>query len=368
MNVHLNNLGLEIELDGSRAYFNYYWLRDNCPSGWDADTQERVFDILQQPDDLRALSADIEGQLLRVVWPDGHQSEYSLEWLRQWQAGDLHNDPAIRHRRPWYSDHYAAMQRFDYIRLMQSEAALADWARCLLEEGVCLVLDMPDSNSALQSLCERLGHVRPTFSGYCFDVKAKQQPVSLSYTAAALELHTDIPAEELPPGIQFLHCRVNDVSGGDSFFVDAVAVANDLKQMHPDYFATLTQLKVPFRYTDRDHDVRARQKIIELDAEIGEVSGINFSQHMAGVFDLPPSQMDEFYPAFRKFGQMLQHHKYLMSFRLNAGECIVFDNHRVAHGRSAYDETSGDRYLRGCYIDRGELRSTYRVLCSRHDD
>ena len=45
-----------------------------------------------------------------------------------------------------------------------------------------------------------------------------------------------------------------------------------------------------------------------------------------------------------------------------AGECMVFDNHRIVHGRMAYSATSGDRYLRGCYADREEMRSTYRAL------
>jgi gamma-butyrobetaine dioxygenase len=53
-----------------------------------------------------------------------------------------------------------------------------------------------------------------------------------------------------------------------------------------------------------------------------------------------------------------------MRFRLNATECIVFDNHRIVHGREAYSATSGERHLRGCYADRGELRSTYRALTS----
>ncbi|HCH33681.1 MAG TPA: hypothetical protein DE045_12125, partial [Oceanospirillaceae bacterium] len=98
----------------------------------------------------------------------------------------------------------------------------------------------------------------------------------------------------------------------------------------------------------------------------GEVSGINFSQHLADIFDFPQRDMDLFYPAFRKFGQMLQDPSYLMTFRLNAGECIVFDNHRIAHGRASYLEGSGARHLRGCYVDRGELRSAYRVLRAQH--
>jgi gamma-butyrobetaine dioxygenase len=85
---------------------------------------------------------------------------------------------------------------------------------------------------------------------------------------------------------------------------------------------------------------------------------------MADMFDLPQRFLDSYYPAFCRFGQKMQSAKYLMRFRLAAGECIVFDNHRVVHGRAAYSATSGDRYMRGCYADRGEMRSTYRALTS----
>ena len=77
---------------------------------------------------------------------------------------------------------------------------------------------------------------------------------------------------------------------------------------------------------------------------------------------LPQDFLDSYYPAFCRFGRMLQSDKYLMRFRLAAGECIVFDNHRIVHGRAAYSATSGERHLRGCYADRGEMRSTYRAL------
>ena len=61
---------------------------------------------------------------------------------------------------------------------------------------------------------------------------------------------------------------------------------------------------------------------------------------------------------------MLQSDRYIMNFTLLAGECIVFDNHRIVHGRAAYSATSGSRFLRGCYADRAEMRSTYRALVS----
>ncbi|UTW11868.1 TauD/TfdA family dioxygenase [Marinobacterium rhizophilum] len=358
--------GLELPLQGSASYFNYFWLRDNCATSWDGETQERTFDILAEPDNLHPESARLNGAYLEIVWCDGHHSRYELQWLERWCRSSHQDDLAVRSRRPWYSDHYSNMARFTYAQVMSNPADVADWAQAMLDDGVALVQGMPDSDEALQSLCELFGVVRPSFSGYAFDVFSKASPENLAYTSKALELHTDLPPEELAPGIQFLHCRINDAQGGDSLFVDATAVANVLKEQYPAYFKLLTEYEVPFRYTTNHQDVRARQRIIELDPGNGEVSGINFSQHLADVFDFPQREMDLFYPAFRKFGQMLQDPAYRMTFRLNAGECIVFDNHRIAHGREAFIDGSGARYLRGCYVDRGELRSTYRVLRARY--
>ena len=365
-NVVLLEQGLELIIQGEVAYFNYFWLRDNCETSWESSTQERTFDILAEADDLSPKSASATDTFLEVEWCDGKQSRYALAWLNRWHKGESHGDIAVRARQPWYADHYANMARFNYAEVMEAPNRVADWAEAMLDEGIALIQGMPNSEQALASLCEQFGMVRPSFSGYAFDVFSKAQPENLAYTSKALELHTDLPAEELAPGIQFLHCRTNDAEGGQSLFVDANAVATALQNEHPEYFKILTEYEVPFRYTTHRQDVRAKQRIIELDPNNGEVSGINFSQHLADIFDFPQRDMDLFYPAFRKFGQMLQDPSYLMTFRLNAGECIVFDNHRIAHGRASYLEGSGARHLRGCYVDRGELRSIYRVLRAQH--
>ena len=107
--------------------------------------------------------------------------------------------------------------------------------------------------------------------------------------------------------------------------------------------------------------MRSYQRVIELDKH-GQVSGLTISQHMLDMIDLPQDLLDSYYPAFCRFGRLLQDDKYVMRFTLRATECIVFDNHRIVHGRAAYSATSGERYLRGCYADRAEMRSTYRAL------
>jgi gamma-butyrobetaine dioxygenase len=45
--------------------------------------------------------------------------------------------------------------------------------------------------------------------------------------------------------------------------------------------------------------------------------------------------------------------RFLSQFHMNAGECIVFDSHRIVHGRETFSAKSGTRHLRDCYTNRG---------------
>lgn len=371
MNIHslsvsdvaLKDKGLEMSLsNGRRAYFNYFWLRDNCPTSFDSQTRERVFDIFHLEAPPQPASAEVADGALQIAWKgEDHVSRYPLDFLAQYSEGRRRADPADLPRKAWYSDHYPSIQRFSHPELMADRNKVAEWLKAMIVEGVAIVTGMPNSDQGLTDLVRLMGHVRPTFFGEYFDVKTHIKPTNLAYTAKALELHTDTPAEETAPGVQFLHCRANSVEGGQNLFLDGVAVANDLREDYPEDFRLLSETDIPY-YCEHDHyDVRSRQRVIELD-EHGQVSGVTISQHMADIFDLPQSFLDSYYPAFCRFGRMLQSDKYLMRFRLEATECIVFDNHRIVHGRAAYSATSGDRHLRGCYADRGEMRSTYRAL------
>jgi gamma-butyrobetaine dioxygenase len=361
--VRLRDKGLDITLpDGRTSYFNYYWLRDNCPTSFDSVTRERTFDIfhLQQPP--RPHTATVEGDALVISWQDeDHVSRLPLAMLATYADGARRPDPADLPRKPWYGDHHPDIARFSQPELMAAPEKVAAWIEAMIVEGIAIVTDMPDSSEGLTETTRLIGHVRPTFFGDYFDVRTHIKPTNLAYTAKALELHTDTPAEEVAPGVQFLHCRVNTVEGGGSLFVDGVAVANDFRRKDPEGFRLLSEIDIPFYCEHSTYDMRSRQRVIELD-HTGEVSGVTISQHMADIFDLSQDLLDEYYPAFCRFGRMLQDERYVMRFLMKAGECLTFDNHRVVHGRAAYSATSGDRYLRGCYTDRAEMRSTYRVL------
>jgi len=363
--VTLHDKGLDVVLpDGRSHYFNYYWLRDNCPSSFDRVTRERTFDIFHLAQAPRPRSAGVEGDALVISWRDeDHVSRLPMTMLMTYAGGARRPDPADLARKPWYADHYARTARFSHAELIADPARVAAWIEALIVEGVAIITGMPDSDAALTQTANLIGQVRPTFFGGYFDVRTHIAPTNLAYTASALELHTDTPAEEAAPGVQFLHCRANTVEGGGSLFVDGVAVANDFRRADPEGFRLLSQLPIPFYCEHDGFDMRSRQLVIELDGK-GDVSGVTISQHMADIFDLPQRVLDDYYPAFRRFGRMLQDPRYVMNFLMQEGECVTFDNHRVVHGRAAYVAASGERYLRGCYVDRAEMRSTYRALVS----
>ena len=51
-----------------------------------------------------------------------------------------------------------------------------------------------------------------------------------------------------------------------------------------------------------------------------------------------------------------------IKFKLEKGDLSMMDNHRLLHGRTAYDPSEGKRYLKGCYIDHDSTEGKLRYL------
>jgi len=52
--------------------------------------------------------------------------------------------------------------------------------------------------------------------------------------------------------------------------------------------------------------------------------------------------------------------------RLNPGECLIFNNRRMLHGRTKFELNGGTRHLEGCYTNLDEFRSRAQVLENQH--
>lgn len=363
--VRLSTKGLFVQLAKGEAYFNYHWLRDACPTAIDPQTRERVFDISSLVAGPQAHAARIEDGVLVIDWVDeAHRTHLSLNELQVFANDGRAPDPADLPRNLWYSDQYDNFKRVRQADAVTTDEGRAALARALVEDGVALVTEMENSDDSLTRLANCLGPVTPSAEGDHFEVRLEIAPTNLAFTAGPLEMHTDLPGEEMAPGEQFLHCRENTVDGGRSLFLDGAAVAKALHAEDPAAFNLLASHDLPFFYRHDGWDYRAHQRVIELDGR-GNVTGVTLSQHLQDNIDLPQDLLDDYYPALCKFIRMMKEDRFLCRFRLNAGECIVFDNHRIVHGREAFSAESGTRHLRGCYTDRGATWSTYRSLASK---
>lgn len=351
--------------DGAATPYPTIWLRDNCPSGLHPQTHERLLDLLSLDPAPHLLSAAQEGDAVRLDYADGHVSRMPIALLDAHRPGRPEADPAAVAPEYWRADlTVAGIPRFSGPQIVADDAVLDAWMRQTARYGLSIVDGLGDQSDAGVAVAQRIGFLRQTNFGTTFEVVSMPDPNNLAYTPVALPLHTDLPNQEVPPGFQFLHCLANEAEGGGSIFADGFAIASDLRGRDPEAFRILSEVAIPYRFHDADYDIRVREPVITLD-RAGELVEIRYNAHIAAMFDMPADLMPAFYRAYRAYMAMTRDPRYRLSFKLESGEMIVFDNRRVLHGREAFDPSTGYRHLHGCYVDRGEFLSRLRVLARR---
>ncbi|WP_458128674.1 gamma-butyrobetaine dioxygenase [Pseudomonas sp. Z2-11] len=351
--------------DGRISPFHHDWLRDNCPCAQCvySVTREQVLEIVDVPEDLTPGEIDIDGAgCLHVVWQDGHQSLFDPGWLRahayddQSRAERLAGKPQ---RQLWQHD--LSLPVFEYQALMEDADTLLKWLLAVRDIGLTQVRGVPTEPGSLKLIAQRISFIRESNFGVLFNVQSKADADSNAYTAFNLPLHSDLPTRELQPGLQFLHCLVNDADGGESIFVDGFAIAQALRREDAEAFDALCQIPVEFRNKDRHSDYRCLAPIIALDT-LGQVSEIRMANFLRGPFDTSVEQMPRLYQAYRRFIALTREPRFRLVQRLEPGQLWCFDNRRTLHARNAFDPASGARHFQGCYVDRDELLSRILVL------
>ncbi|QHA84890.1 gamma-butyrobetaine dioxygenase [Pseudomonas mediterranea] len=351
--------------DGRLSPFHHQWLRDNCPCPQCVYTvtREQVLEIVDVPEDLApgAIRLDAEGCLC-VDWQDGHRSRFDPGWLRAHAYDDESRAERLAgkaKRQLWKHD--LQLPVFDYLTLMEDADALLQWLLAVRDIGLTQVRGVPTEPGSLKQLAQRISFIRESNFGVLFNVQSKADADSNAYTALNLPLHSDLPTRELQPGLQFLHCLVNDADGGESIFVDGFAIAEVLRQEDPEAFTALCEIPVEFRNKDRHSDYRCLAPIIALDA-LGQVAEIRMANFLRGPFDTSVEQMPRLYRAYRRFIALTREPSFRLMQRLEPGQLWCFDNRRTLHARNAFDPATGARHFQGCYVDRDELLSRILVL------
>ncbi|HEY6517043.1 MAG TPA: TauD/TfdA family dioxygenase [Steroidobacteraceae bacterium] len=335
------------------------WLRERCqdPLSLDPHTQQRLFDPHRLPDDLSLVRVEARGDnLVSLSFSDGYMGEYELRRL----ADELDLEDGLPREVPWQADLALDTVSVDGRTLDRDDVRLRS-LESFLTHGFVIIRNLPSDPECILEVARRFGYVRETNFGRLFEVYSRPGSNDLAYRPVPLGAHTDNPYREPVPGIQLLHCLVNETAGGWSTLVDSLSVAEALQEEDPEGLRLLASTPVRFRFIDANEELVERRPIVQRDSG-GRVTGMHYSPRLDYLPLLDAATTRRFQRARRRLSELFADPRFELRFPLRAGELMMFNNIRVLHGRTAYDPDEGRRHLQGCYIDLDGPRSLYRTL------
>lgn len=363
--------------DGHQSIFHYIWLRDNCYCSLCGDPRhgEKRFRIVDVPLDIEPLSVSWDsGKALEILWkPDAHKSIYDAEWLRQhcYSAKEREH----RQHRPivWDSNIVTNLPQIAYEQVQTGDVGRLQLLEYLRNYGICFVRNVPTLKGELESFAELFGPLLETNYGRVFEIVVDPEESQKSVANSQMNLipHTDDAYQYAPPGIIFFHCLIANNDGtGESTFVDGFQIAEVLRQEDSEAFDLLCRYEIPFQkhYSDRLRptageriDMRFSSPVFCLDSG-GNVKEVRISNLFPAPFDLPVEIIQQFYAAYRKLMQLITDPRYCLKQGLQPGDLVMFDNHRILHGRTAIGKQNQRRHLRYTSVDRDYFHSQRRLL------
>jgi gamma-butyrobetaine dioxygenase len=362
---------LELVADGRPLRFPAVWLRDNCPCPecLDPGTGQKLNDITGIPNELAITLVEDAGESVLVTFGrDQHRSVFSRSWLEEHAPdgdGDGDGDGRTEDDKelwlPADLDPETRLPAVSWPRYLAGGKARA--LEAVLRLGFALLRDVPAEPGTVLDVAASFGYVRHTNYGRLFDVRVEPAPGNLAYTSRAIRPHTDNPYRDPAPTVQLLHCLRAAGEGGDTGLVDGFAAAAELRATDAESFGALAKTPVSFGYVDKETELRASLPLIQLSPR-GRVRGVRFNNRSMRPLRRPYAEVTAFYSAYRRWAELLARPERQLNLRLAPGDCLVFDNTRVLHARTAFAAT-GERHLQGCYADLDGLLSTLAVLRRR---
>lgn len=352
-------------------------LRDSCSctACRDVSSGQKSYATTQLPADMEITNVEITEQKGLVVTVNkdmethggsaGHDIHLSPEWVlnRLKRRGGFEPGPSKLLRRfqvdYWdKSEIESKVRRVDYEQFMQDSEAFWDVIQDIVRLGIVFLRNVPRDEDAVTRIATHIANIRETFYGRTFDVRAKPNAENVAYTSGYLGLHQDLMYLNPPPFVQILHCMDNSCEGGESLFSDADRVGRMLNLLRKDcpMASRLAKVRVPYGYTRNGKYYRRRRALLNL-SEDNEYENVFWSPPFQAEWQLP-TFLDDWAAAARVFEEAVNDTSAVYQTRMEPGDCVLFNNIRVLHGRKAFDAAGGSRWLRGTYIASEDFAST----------
>ena len=334
--------------DGHHADYHWFWLRHECSHDRHPITNERTLCSSDVPIGIHPTSVELGGDEVRIRWRGEHvqraASRYSLAWLREHAyAPDREDVP------PPSADVGTIEVTLDRDGLLPPH-----WRESLARDGAIVgrarpgFTTSPDHTERLVDQIAGAGlGVIETHFGRVEDLRTdnttNQNTDQLGYTDSAIGLHTDQPFLDHPPRYQLLHCVRPAERGGASSLADADGIARHLAAHDAPTLARLETTPVRFH---RKQKAFERLVVSPILARHGERYQARLSPFTMAPHRVPFAEMEAWYRAYARFVSLANTRA--MRFTLGEGDVILYDNHRMLHGRTGF---RGARWVRGVYFD-----------------
>jgi alpha-ketoglutarate-dependent taurine dioxygenase len=344
------------------------WLRDVCPCEKcvDPHSGQKSFATTQLDflPEVKSVERGDDGSLT-VVWandPTSGGQDHTSVYPPTIEDGFF----KILRRDLWNREIFEKDQqkcRVSYQDWIAGGSEFWDAMASLASKGLIFVYDVPQGDEqAVERIGEQIGALQETFYGRTWDVVSKPQAENVAYTNQFLGLHQDLLYYPDPPRIQLLHCLANECDGGESLFSDGVYAAATIAFKRQDTFQTLASQPTAYHYNKNGNVYYAERPIVKAshgDTAPTLVDNVWWSPPFQAQFPIDHHKMANWYLAAKQFHTEIERPEHMVEYRLQAGECVVFDNWRVLHGRREFNSAAGKRHLKGTYVDDRTYRARY---------
>lgn len=372
-------------------------LRDSCKCHLcvDVSDKQRNFSYAEIPPNIKIQDHNEEPNgTFTIRWEndipgfDNHVSKYSKDEITSLRRNASPETHAFQRRSQmiWDSNTFSNnTMKVSYDDFMNDDVSLALVLRLLWLHGLVFLDNVPKEASSVSQIVERIGPLRNTFYGSTWNVRSVPQAKNVAYTSKYLGFHMDLLYMNNPPGFQFLHCLENTCAGGESRFADAFKAASILDGDAPWAFDVLAKTPVRYQYSNDGFNYSDEKRTIKLRNMAPKARNL-FSKNMQrpveqidAVYWSPPFvgamrgfvtkrrhlEIKDFLEASKMFADILEKKEHVYETKMDPGTCAIFDNLRVVHARNAFDLNSGQRWLRGAYLDRQDFANKYVSLLDK---
>mmetsp|Transcript_74096 Transcript_74096/g.131008 ORF Transcript_74096/g.131008 Transcript_74096/m.131008 type:complete len:570 (+) Transcript_74096:56-1765(+) len=409
---------VDIEFADKTAYrFHTAWIKDAHPSLTGSDYYRKSAKTLFEVDQYMAerVQPSEDGSKLEVHFKNGLvensvTEQYISTWLKAFApyvGQPLHDgdvtassslpgtgsllDGIYRNRTPW--DSTMQMPTFDGEKMVEDEDMQVEFLERMMDPGVALIknIGVPEGFDHIKAgipmeefvgkIIGRLNQhpVRATRFGV-IHTQARGEIAGADYDHKnPLSMHTDHSVYHGTPGyLQFMYQARGSVS---SKVCDGVALANYMKENHPEDYELLTTVQLTHSSRNciyakngayrRDanggdgasFELVHTHPVLTLDKD-GHLEKVIQSETKRGVSALPFDIYPRYMEAYKRWTQLVEDERFKCEFDWPEHSVIVMNNWRVLHGRATVPPNTERTMVFG-YVMKTIYENRHRLLKQR---